>query len=212
MICTRSELRGHGQCILDALPATEQIERWRRVLAEYAIQGAYAADDYAWLSCVLALEAVAQGNFGVGAVLAAADGSIVAAGHNALLHPYFRSDRHAEMVVLDAYEDACRAVAPVDPLTLYTSLEPCPMCFVRLSSSAVSVVRYVAVDAEGGMVRTSAALPVFWQTMAANKQFAPASCAPELVNVALQLFQLNLEALSAAVRAAPDQYPQPLFP
>jgi hypothetical protein len=62
----------------------------------------YTDDSYAWLTCALALQGVATGNFGVGAILVDDGGNqILAQGHNEIFNPRFRSDRHAEMVVMD---------------------------------------------------------------------------------------------------------------
>jgi cytosine deaminase len=152
-----------------------------------------------WLTCTLALEAVAQGNYGVGALLLDASGHVAALGHNEVFLPHFRSDRHAEMVVLDAWEDA-QAPAPAGgDLTLYTSLEPCPMCLVRLSTSAVPRIVFAAPDPSSGMVQRMSDLPPLWRELAQRKVFAPARCSEDLTRAAAQIFLLNLEALNARV-------------
>jgi len=61
----------------------------------------YQDDKYIWLTNVLALKAVDSGNFGVGCILVDSSDNIIAEGHNEVFNPYFRSDRHAEMVVMD---------------------------------------------------------------------------------------------------------------
>src|SRR5262249_45835252 len=153
-------------------------------------------DAYAWLTCALALTAVAAGNFGVGAVLVEGDGQVVAQGHNQVFRPHFRSDRHAEMVVLDDWEDTQPHLPEGATLTLYTSLEPCPMCLVRLSPSAVRRVRFAAPDGRGGMVSRMDSLPPFWAELARRKAFGPGQCSPDLVHAAGQIFLLNLEELT----------------
>src|SRR5262249_37694257 len=91
-----------------------------------------AESAYCWLSCVLALRALSQGNFGVGALLVDASGSIVATGGNQMFVPRFRSEAHAEMVVMNEFESRRTAVAHLARYRLFTSLESCPMCLVRL--------------------------------------------------------------------------------
>lgn len=181
--------------------AAQGIEDWRSYLLTYQPHAEHPDDAYAWLTCALALEAVAQGNFGVGAVLVDEAGHVLAQGHNEVFHPYFRSDRHAEMVVLDGWEDAHPEPPGPEPLTLYTSLEPCPMCLVRLSTSAVRKVFHVALDPPGGMVQRMEALPPFWAGLAEGKTFGPARCSPDLTRAADQLFLLNLQELTARIKA-----------
>jgi tRNA(Arg) A34 adenosine deaminase TadA len=127
-------------------------------------------------------------------------GQVIVQGHNQIFSPHFRSDRHAEMVVLDDWEDA-RTSSARGPLTLYTSVEPCPMCLVRLSTSAVHRVLFAAPDLPGGMVHRLTNLPPFWIELARRKTFGQAECAADLIQAAGQIFLLNLEELTAQVKA-----------
>lgn len=100
-------IRDVGQQRLEGLkPGGDAAEQWRAFLAGYRPQTAYPDDPYAWLTCTLALEGVAADNFGVGAILVDAGGQVLAQGHNQVFYPYFRSDRHAEMVVVEGWEDS----------------------------------------------------------------------------------------------------------
>jgi len=110
------------------------IREWKSWLMTYQFHTECPDDDFGWLACVLALAAVTSGNFGVGSVLVDCSRDIVAWGHNQVFSPYFRSDRHAEMVVVDRYEKLYRNATKPKAHTLYTSLEPCPMCLARASS------------------------------------------------------------------------------
>ena len=127
------------QCLMKLEAATKGIETWKAYLLEYQPRVEYPDNAFVWLTCALALKGVATGNFGVGAILIDDGGQIVAQGHNEVFYPYFRSDRHAEMVVLDDFEEASLERGSV---TIYTSLEPCPMCLVRLSTSSVSSSKF----------------------------------------------------------------------
>ena len=119
----------------------------------------YPDDHFAWLTCQLSCEAAERGNFGVGCILVDPSGHVIVKGHNEVFSPYFRSDRHAEMVVMNAFEDRYRAAPALCGYTLVTSLEPCPMCLGRLISSGVETVKYVAPDLHGGMVHLIDDLP-----------------------------------------------------
>ena len=110
----------------------------------------YPDDYFAWLTCQLACEAVAQGNFGVGCMLVDAAGDVVTKGKNEVFSPHFRSDRHAEMVVMDAFEDQYPHVTDMSDYTLYTSLEPCPMCAGALVLARIDRLVYGCDDSKAG--------------------------------------------------------------
>jgi cytosine deaminase len=89
----------------------DTIESWRQRLRAYTPQPqAYPDDPYIYTTCLLAYEAVQEGDFGIGCLILDSNGNTVAAGHNELFKPYFRSDRHGEMVVMDAWEEAIQRV------------------------------------------------------------------------------------------------------
>src|SRR4051812_39642681 len=91
------------------------------------------ADDYPMLLAVHeALEAAKAGNFGIGAVIVDRSGVVIATGRNRVFVPSFRSDMHAEMDAVTTLESSLSPAADVSGLTLFTSLEPCPMCLARL--------------------------------------------------------------------------------
>lgn len=181
---------------------TDDINTWKIRLTEHRPRREYTDDVYVWLTCILALEASIEGNFGVGSILVNEGGNIVVQGHNEVFSPYFRSDRHAEMVVMDAFEDARRAPGGLDRFTLYTSLEPCPMCLIRLSTSDIGRVLFAARDIPGGMVHRMNELPPFWIELAQRKIFQQAACSPNLMEAANEIFRLNLDALTEKIKAA----------
>ena len=182
-------------------PGSEEINMWRAYLPRYQPSVQYPDDAFAWLTCILALAAVKKGNFGVGCILIDQSGTVISHGHNEVFHPYFRSDRHAEMVVMDEFEDANPDFQKRGDYTLYTSLEPCPMCLVRLSASNVKKVVFVAPDMDGGMVHKITDLPVFWVELLQTRVCRQASCSSGLVDAAQQIFLLNLAELNAKIRA-----------
>ena len=176
-------------------PENESIVKWKIWLNNYRFDHEYPDDSYIWLTDVLALMAVNYGNFGVGSVLIDGNGDVVVQGHNEIFNPYFRSDRHGEMVVMDKFEDTHRDAAKPEGYTLYTSLEPCPMCMARLITSVVNRVLYAAPDMAGGMVHRMKDLPPFWIELGEGKVFAQVECSQELINAASEIFLLNLGEL-----------------
>ncbi|MGA7828787.1 MAG: deaminase [Geobacteraceae bacterium] len=142
-------------------------------------------------------------NGGIGACLVRkATGEIIERGHNRQYEPYFRSDLHAEMDLLDRYEKRVRMTRSKDPndptfrnprnmegLVLYTSVEPCPMCLGRIINAGVQEVYYAAPDIEGGMARRFKDLPPSWKAMARGMVIGPARCSPELQEISLDLFR-----------------------
>jgi tRNA(Arg) A34 adenosine deaminase TadA len=188
-----------GQEMLTAVhPATAEITAWKTFLENYRPAPDLFGDDaYIWLTCVLALKAISSGNFGVGSVLADARGQVVAYGHNQMFAPYFRSDLHAEMVTMNVFEDRCRDCLDLIGYRLYSSLEPCPMCTVRLISSRVAAIKYAAADLRGGMARQMKQLPEFWADLGSGKNFTQAACSEVLENAAQQILMLNLDELAA---------------
>jgi cytosine deaminase len=176
------------------------VGRWRTFLGAYQPRAEHPDDPCAWLTCTLALEGVAADNFGVGAALVDGAGRVLAEGHNQVFHPYFRSDRHAEMVVLERWEDGRPERPWPGGLTLYTSLEPCPMCLVRLCNADVRRVLFASPDPLGGMAQRLDGLPPSCRDLARGKTFAPARCSPELADAAAQIFRLNLDELNARLR------------
>jgi tRNA(Arg) A34 adenosine deaminase TadA len=62
------------------------------------------------VACREALAAAGMGNYGVGAVLVDPNGYVVEQGRNSVFFPHFRSDLHAEMVVMNAFEERYPAI------------------------------------------------------------------------------------------------------
>ena len=158
--------------------------------------------------CKQALLAVAQGNFGIGNCIVDTEGSltgrpgeILLTGHNQLMYPHYRSDRHGEMVVLDDFEDKLasghwgKKYRSNDPLpsgiTLYTQLESCTMCLARIANSGIARCLYGAPDNGGGMVHLLCNLPPTY-TALANRQFHNAAdISKELIDLCMQCFAVT---------------------
>jgi tRNA(adenine34) deaminase len=147
------------------------------------------------VACQEALEAARSGNYGVGAVLVDAEGEVLERGRNRAFFPRFRSDLHAEMDLMNNFEDRGPHPGEMRGYTLVTSLEPCPMCLARLLISGVETVKFIAHDELGGMVTHMDHLPEAWQKLRERQQFLLADVSEELRVIATDLFLLNLESL-----------------
>jgi tRNA(Arg) A34 adenosine deaminase TadA len=146
------------------------------------------------IACQEAFAAARQGNFGVGAVLVDPHGSVVAQGHNTVFSPRFRSDLHAEMVVMNAFEERHPTTDTLRGYTLLCSLEPCPMCLARLLAAGVPTVKFLAPDDLGGMVRHRHHLPPAWQWLGQRQTIGQADVSDGLRQCALEVFLLTREA------------------
>lgn len=95
-----------------------------------------------------AQEAFQAGEVPIGAVLVAADGTVVARAHN-MRETWHDGTAHAEIIAL---QKAARKLGRwrLSGLTLYVTIEPCPMCAGALVMSRVDRVVYGATDAKAG--------------------------------------------------------------
>jgi tRNA(Arg) A34 adenosine deaminase TadA len=102
----------------------------------------------------LALEeaksAAARGEVPVGAVLLAADGSLLAKDGNRILE-HKDPTAHAEMLVMRAGAKALGNERLIGS-TLYVSLEPCAMCAGAMAMARIARLVFAACDPKGGAV------------------------------------------------------------
>jgi tRNA(adenine34) deaminase len=145
------------------------------------------------VACREALAAARMGNYGVGAVLVDPTGNVVAQGQNTAFYPNFRSDFHAAMVVMNAFEGLHPAVDNMRGYTLICFLEPCPMCLARLLIAGVQTVKFLAHDELGGMVSHIQHFPQAWQRLGQRQAFVQADVSESLRQFALDVFLLNRE-------------------
>ncbi|MDR7665880.1 nucleoside deaminase [Methanosarcina sp. Z-7115] len=194
-------IRDLGEGILKKIDSqSENIINLKNWLQEYDFFPEYPDDPYAWLTDVLALKSVNSGNYGVGSVLVSAGGEIAAMGHNLVYSPYFRSDLHAEMVTVNYFEKENPQITTLKEYALYTSLESCPMCLVRLISAGINKVFYVSPDPIGGMVNSISLLPPLWKDLSAPQAFTAARCSRELSNAATEIMLINANELLEILR------------
>ena len=102
------------------------------------------------LALAEARAAAARGEVPVGAVLLAADGSLLAAAGNRT-RELEDPTAHAEMLVI---REACRLAGAQRLVgsSLYVTLEPCPMCAAAISLARLQRLYWGADDPKGGGV------------------------------------------------------------
>lgn len=100
------------------------------------------------LALVLAREALAAGEFPVGCVIAG-NGGVVAAGRRAHSRVETNELDHAEVVAL---RELLARAPGIDPagLTVYSTMEPCLMCYATLLLNGVRRIVYAYEDVMGG--------------------------------------------------------------
>lgn len=163
---------------------------WKTYLAEFTPATELRDEVGALRACQLATQAAELGTYGVGAVLLDADGAILVEGHNEVHIDSFRSDLHAEMVVMNRFETLPDEPQPRDRLTLITSLEPCPMCMTRLIFAGIGTILHVCGDPAGGMVHRKLSLPPVFQQLTDDlaQEWGLAQCSEVLRLAAFQVW------------------------
>lgn len=111
------------------------------------------ADHERWMRVALgeAEQALADGEFPVGCIFVH-NGTLVASGRRA--HSNNGSDRanemdHAEILALRAFLETQPAIDPQE-VTVYTTMEPCLMCFSTLILNGIRKFVYAYEDVMGG--------------------------------------------------------------
>lgn len=184
--------------------------QWRRYLDGVVPSEAHRDEAHAQRVCRLALEAMEAGSYGVGAVLLDSQGAVIVEGHNRVRVGGFRSDLHAEMVVLNEYEAAGLPRQRARELTMITSLEPCPMCMTRLIVAGVGTVLHVAEDPVGGMVQRKHGLPPVFRTITEHQDqvWGPADCSDELRVAAFKIWTESRDRLKHVMADGLRQRPR----
>ena len=125
----------------------------------------------------LALLAEREGNLPVGAVITL-QGEVVAEGRSAIWAPRFDATRHAEMEALKVVPTDLWSLS--EEMSLYTTLEPCLMCFGSILLHGIGRVVYGSSDSYGGASSVLSLLPPFFRERFENTQWLgpimPAEC------------------------------------
>lgn len=113
----------------------------------------------------LAWDAYCSGTIPIGAVVVNASGDIVARGQNSIYsanhdHPLSGTGMaHAEVSAMCGLKD--RDHPHIRQYKLYTTMEPCPMCFSTMVIMGIRNVEFAARDGYGGGTSLNAMLPYF---------------------------------------------------
>lgn len=113
----------------------------------------------------LAKRAGHEGNLPIGAVITLGR-EIIAEGRNAIWAPRFDATCHAEMEALRAVPGELWAKA--GEMTLYTTLEPCVMCFGAILLHRIGRVKFGSSDPFGGARMHRKQLPEYFQERLAD--------------------------------------------
>lgn len=149
-------------------------------------------DGFARVTITEAIDGGLEGNAAIGALIADPDGHVILQDHNRMFYPRFRSDFHAEMVLLTRYENDLGNRGDLRGHTLVSSLEPCEMCTIRIINSGVTDTLFVASDLGKGGITGPNTLAPHWARLAEPQTFAAADCSPRLADIALEVFQATI--------------------
>ena len=168
------------------------LEKIYDYLIKYIPKKAFADDYYAKESNLQALYGIKEGGYGIGAILIDSSGTIIAKDHNLQIQKH-RSDLHAEMSLLTDFEDSPASAKYMNiyiykpGLTVFSSAEPCPMCFIRLATAGVDT-KYCTSGPDDGMVTRISCLPPSWSELAGKHSFKKAKSSPVMQETAHLLF------------------------
>jgi tRNA(Arg) A34 adenosine deaminase TadA len=152
----------------------------------------FSDDEYAKAANIQALKSVIQGGYGIGSVLVNEEGKIIFAAHNNQIQKH-RSDLHAEMTLLTNFEESRLAKKYVNiyvyrpGLMVFSSAEPCPMCFIRINTAGADT-KYCTPGPDDGMVSRTDFLPPAWKEMALKRKVSLGNCSPVMQKIAHLLF------------------------
>jgi tRNA(Arg) A34 adenosine deaminase TadA len=152
----------------------------------------YPDDIYAKEANIQALKSVMEGGYGIGSVLIDENGKIIVAAHNSQIQKH-RSDLHAEMTLLTNFEESRLAKKYVNiyvykpGLTVFSSAEPCPMCFIRINTTGADT-KYCTPGPDDGMASRVDYLPPAWKEMALKRKVSLGKCSPVMQKLSHLLF------------------------
>jgi len=173
-------------------PTQEVVQKLERFLKNYQPDKRYADDFYALESNREAFASVKEGGYGIGAILVDEKGNVIARGHNEQIQKH-RSDLHGEMSLMSNFEDSPASKPYLNffiyrpGLLLFSSAEPCPMCFVRITGAQLDF-RYSTPGPEDGMANRVSCLPGYWNQAATQRKFSQGNCSPVMQKILHLLF------------------------
>jgi tRNA(Arg) A34 adenosine deaminase TadA len=173
-------------------PIKIMLEKIGTYLVAFKPDREYSDDEYARAANLQALKSVKQGGYGIGSVLVDQNGRIIFEGHNSQIQKN-RSDLHGEMALLTNFERSPKSKKYMNlyiykpGLTVFSSAEPCPMCFIRINTTGADT-KYCTPGPEDGMVTRISCLPSSWQEMALKHKVEIGDCSPVMQKISHLLF------------------------
>jgi tRNA(Arg) A34 adenosine deaminase TadA len=174
----------------DPIPAI--IQKVENYIVKYQPQKEYSDDKFCKEAILQTIVGFKEGGYGIGAVLVDPNGNVIYRGHNSQIQKH-RSDLHAEMTLLTGFETS-RVSKPYmngyeykPGLVVYSSAEPCPMCFIRLASARV-FTKYCCPGPDDGMANRIDCLPASWRDLVRKYPCVKAESAPVLQKIAHLMF------------------------
>jgi tRNA(adenine34) deaminase len=129
----------------------------------------------------LALLAENEGNLPVGAVIVL-KGEVISEGRSRIKVPHYDATRHAEMEAIRSMPQDLWGFS--DELVIYTTLEPCLMCFGAILLHRIRSVVFGADDKYGGASTAFSCLPPFFNQQLKKTEWVgpimPVICRPLL--------------------------------
>lgn len=171
-------------------------QKMENYLVSFQPSAEYTDDEYARAANIQAIKSLKEGGYGIGSVLINQEGKIIAAAHNTQIQKH-RSDLHAEMTLLTNFEESRLAKKYVNiyiyrpGLTVFSSAEPCPMCFIRINTTGADT-KYCTPGPEDGMVSRTDFLPPAWKEMAMKRKISLGNCSPVMQKISHLLFYAYL--------------------
>jgi tRNA(Arg) A34 adenosine deaminase TadA len=161
-------------------------------LKSYTPESGFDDDLYAREANIQALKSVREGGYGIGSVLISKQGEIIFAAYNMQIQKG-RSDLHGEMTLMTKFENSPKSKKYMNMyvykpgLTVFSSAEPCPMCFIRISTVGADT-KYCTPGPEDGMVNRVSCLPSSWQELAKKQKVEIGDCSPVMQKISHLLF------------------------
>jgi tRNA(Arg) A34 adenosine deaminase TadA len=173
-------------------PVNLMMKKVQNYLIAFRTDPAYTDDLYARAANLQAVKSVLEGGYGIGSVLINQEGKIIAESHNNQMQKH-RSDLHAEMSLLTSFEESRQAKKYMNiyiykpGMTVFSSAEPCPMCFIRINTTGCDT-KYCTPGPDDGMVSRVDYLPPAWKEMALKRKVSLGNCSPVMQKISHLLF------------------------
>ena len=163
------------------------LQKIHTYLVAFQPSSEFPDDIYAKEANIQALKSVMEGGYGIGSVLIDQNGKIIMSAHNSEIQKN-RSDLHAEMTLPTNFEESRLAKNYVNiyvykpGLTVFSSAEPCPMCYIRINTTG-SDTKYCTPGPDDGMASRTDFLPPAWKEMALKRKVSQGICSPVMQNI-----------------------------